>query len=309
MDKVSTAQFYLEQSVKYSQQNDWQGMISQLQKGIAIQPNEPLLHCQMGEALLALGKVMEAINHLETALKLPASPEVQAYGYWLLGRAYEQNQWSALAFEAYSQALILNPYSFTPEAHVFMGKVYHQRQDYASARTCYQRALAIDPHHQLAHSQIVRTYLAESALDSAYQKLTEIANLDPELPLATDVVDLAIAYAQRQNFALAQELLHQAIALDTQCATAHYHLGNLFCQQNQLREAVFAYKEALDLDPHLAPAYYSLGNVLLALQQTAEAIACFEAVLALDPAFTPARTKLEELKPSTPATSPDTPLG
>ncbi len=306
MDKVSTAQFYLEQSVKCRQQNDWQGAIAQLQKGIAIHPHEPLLHCQMAEALLALGDAIGAINHLEIALKLPASNQVQAYGHWLLGKAYEQKQWSALAFEAYSQALICDPASFTPEAHVFMGDVYQQRQDYASARTCYQRALALEPQHQLAHRQILRSFLAERDLESAYRKLTEIASLDPDLPVVADVLDLAIAYAEVQNFTMAQELLHRAIALDPQCAIAHYHLGNLFYHQQQLREAVFAYKEAIDLDPQLAVAYYGLGIALLALQQLDEAIACFEAVLAINPNFAPAKAKLGAL--ATSAIAPDTPL-
>ncbi len=303
---MSTAQYYLEQGAKYSQQKDWRGAIAHLQKGIAIQPNEPLLYCQMAEALLALQDPMSAINHLETALKLPANPKTQAYVHWLLGRAYEQNNWSALAFEAYSQALLLDPSAFTPEAHIFMGNVYQEKKDYAAARCCYQRALALDPPHQLAHSQILRSFLAESDLDSAYGKLKEIASSDPDLVVVLDVVDLAIAYAEQANFTLAQELLHQAIALDPQCAPAHYHLGNLFYHQQQLREAIFAYKEALDLDPQLSPAYYNLGTALLALHQTAEAIACFEAVLAINPDFAPAKAKLEEL--ATSATAPDTPL-
>jgi len=304
---VSTAQYYLEQGAKYRQQNDWHGAIAHLQKGIAIQPNEPLLYCQIAEALIALQDPISAINHLETALNLPANPKTQAYAHWLLGRAYEQKNWSALAFEAYSQALRRDPQSFTPDAHVFMGNVYQEKQDYASARTCYQRALDLDPLHPSAHSQILRSFLAESDLHSAYGKLREIESLNPDLVVVADMLDLAIAYTERSNYTLAQELIHQAIALDPQCATAHYHLGNLFYRQQQVREAIFAYKEAIDLDPQLSPAYYNLGTALLALHQTAEAIACFEAVLAIKPDFAPAKAKLAELKPATSATAPDTP--
>lgn len=304
---MSSAQYYLEQGAKYSQQNDWHAAIAHLQKGIAIQPNEPLLYCQIAEALIALQDPISAINHLETALNLPANPKTQAYAHWLLGRAYEQKNWSALAFEAYSQALIIDPSAFTPEAHIFMGNVYLEKQDYAAARTCYQRALALAPHHQSAHSQILRSYLAASALNSAYAQLSEIESIDPDLVVVSDVVDLAVAYAEQGNFATAEELLHRAITLDPQCAIAHHHLGNLFYRRNQLREAIFAYKEAIDLDPQLAVAHYNLGTVLLALQQTAEAIACFEAVLAIKPDFAPAKAKLAELKPATSATAPDTP--
>jgi len=304
---MSTGRFYLEQGIKLSQQQDWQGAITQYQKGIAIQPNEPLLHCQLAEALLAVQDPMGAIHHLETALKLPANTTTQAYTHWLLGKAYEQSNWSALAFAAYSQALILDPNSFTAEAHIFMGNVYLEKRDYPAARTCYQRALALDPYQQTAHSQILHSYLAESDLASAYHKLQECQNFDPSLIPVADILELAIAYAETNDTDTAEELTHQAIRLDPQFAPAHYHLGNIFYQRQQIREAICAYREATDIDPQFAPAYYNLGVALMELQQRAEAIACFEAVLAIDPTFTPAKSWLDDLKPPTPVTSPDTP--
>jgi len=85
------------------------------------------------------------------------------------------------------------------------------------------------------------------------------------------------------NFAQDEAALKAALAQNPKDAHALVHLGNLYYDHGQFREAVLYYGQALDIDPRDVNVRTDRGTCYWNLGQTAEAIAEFQKSLAIDP--------------------------
>ena len=74
-----------------------------------------------------------------------------------------------------------------------------------------------------------------------------------------------------------------ALRIDPSLVAAHFNLGALRLQANQLPAAVEQFEQALKIDPNYAEAHTSLGSALLLQGRAAEALAHYETALRLDP--------------------------
>ena len=83
---------------------------------------------------------------------------------------------------------------------------------------------------------------------------------------------------------------------------AHYNLGVVLREQNDVVGAIASFQKAIQLDPQYAPAHYNLGNALHAQKNLEEAIASYQKAIALDPQFARAHNnvgsaRLDQKKP------------
>jgi protein O-GlcNAc transferase len=290
---AKSAQYHLNQAHKYRSDKQWRSAIEHYQQAIALQPHEPLLYCELAESEIEIGASLEAIDHLQTALKLSPPLSLQAYAQWLLGRAYESRGWGELAFSAYEQSINTDPDSFAVSAHIFLGDSYVQRKQYQLARSAYRRALNLGQEQPLLYHKIWRTMLIEADLDGLLELLAQLKEENQDWLNADDINDLATEFLKRGNEWQARELLQEAIMVDPACAPAHCNLGNIFYQNRDFWNALLAYKEATDIDPNFAEAYNNLGITLIEINRLTEAIACLEAALALKPNWQEAQHNLD----------------
>ena len=79
----------------------------------------------------------------------------------------------------------------------------------------------------------------------------------PEYPGAH--VNLAIIFADREDYLAAEAALQEALAIDPQHAMALNRLGMVLRRQGRFDEAHDAYLRAIEADPEYALAYYNLG--------------------------------------------------
>ncbi|HZU89510.1 MAG TPA: tetratricopeptide repeat protein [Stellaceae bacterium] len=89
--------------------------------------------------------------------------------------------------------------------------------------------------------------------------------------------------SRQQDPARAERLLREALARDSDNATAHFALGVLRQMQDRLRAAQTEYQTAIALDHNDARAYFHLGQTLMYLGDPRAALADFERALRLDP--------------------------
>ncbi|MCE7981599.1 MAG: tetratricopeptide repeat protein [Caldilinea sp. CFX5] len=102
----------------------------------------------------------------------------------------------------------------------------------------------------------------------------------------------AAALIMDQQFAGAQPLLEQALALDPAYADAHNNLGQLYYRQAHWSLALAAYQQALALDDQNAIYEFNLGAVYERLGEYTQAVAAYQRALELNPAYVEAYNNL-----------------
>jgi len=119
-----------------------------MERAIALQPNSPVYHADMGELLRLMGRLGEAENSFRTVLQLaPGDP-----GYLSsLGMVLAQQGKLAQGVEVCRAAAKA---ANTAGAYLRLGFVLAQQKQYAEARIAFEQALALDPNFGPAQAAI-----------------------------------------------------------------------------------------------------------------------------------------------------------
>jgi serine/threonine protein kinase len=205
-------------------------------------------------------KIAEALNlHLspqeQKAIQQRYTQNPQAYEAFLVGRALLEVE-TPEKFEAarknFEQALKFDP-NYAPAlaglAHV-EGLYYRDIDSDPShlrrAEEFARRAIAIDPELGEAHVALGQTYALRFDYARAVGEFREAARLDPENPLAWDMLSWSLAYQQPPDALEAEKAAHEAIRLRPASSASQYHLGRALLLQGRNPEAAVAFQHAED---------------------------------------------------------------
>jgi tetratricopeptide (TPR) repeat protein len=243
---------------------------------LAKNPKATMAHINFGNALLAQGRVNEAVEHFRTALELqPGSVDAHSN----LGAALQQLGRNDEAMEHLRKALELRPGAV--QAHNNLGNVLLQMGRIPEALAQFQTAVELAPNLEGTRYNFGNALLQAGKAPEAVVQFERALELQPGQ--AEVHLNLANALLQSGKPERAAEHIHQARALQPASANAHHNLGNTLFQQGLIDEAIAEFRTALQLDPTLAPTHNSLGNALLRKELVTEAIAEFRAALGLRP--------------------------
>ncbi len=269
-------------------------------------------HRNLGLALMALGRVEQALASFDQAISIHSS---YADAYLSRGTALHRLGRFDAAVESLKQAVALRPQ--LAEAHVGLGTAYYELKQLDVALYCYDRALGINPKLAVAHSNrgIVLNDLgqAEAALESCHRAVrlqpdyaegyfnlgnvqkdlrqweAALASYDRGLTLRPD------SFAAHSNRgALLTELRQwdaalascdRAIALAPDYAEAHSNRGNVLREMSQWDAALASYDRAIELQPRFAKAHSNRGVLLHSMQRLDDARASYERAIEIDPNF------------------------
>jgi tetratricopeptide (TPR) repeat protein len=207
------------------------------------------LNPQYGEAFAYLGLARDRQNKdgladYETAAKLaPQSPLVQ----YLLGLHWRRAGDSNTALPYLLAAQKLDPQN--PAIAAEIGGAYASTGDLPNGELWLSQAVKADDQNPrwwllLAKFYVDNDYhMPELGLPAARRA----AELAPKSGPAADVLGFALVLTG--DLANAEKALLQALALGGDSASAYYHLGVLYQDQNRGLEAETAFKRALNLDP------------------------------------------------------------
>ena len=151
-----------------------------------------------------------------------------------------------MAQDAFWQALHLDPENAALQ--VAMGETFVELGDYGAAQEWYEAAVDAAPDDLGFRLVLTRFFLdhlyqvEESGLPSA----REAVDLAPENALAYDI--LGWAHFLSGNAADSLEALLEALALEPNLTSAHYHLGQLYAATGQRGLARQHFQRAIDLD-------------------------------------------------------------
>ncbi len=223
-------------------------------------------------------KIAQALNLHLTAQETKAiaqryTQNPQAYESFLIGRGLlltETPEKMESARKSFEQALKFDP-NYAPAiaglSHV--EGLYYRDLDsnpshLARSTEFAKRALAADPDLGEAHIAMAQSYALNFDYARAVTEFREATRLEPDNPLAWDLLSWALAYEQPPDAIEAEKAAREAIRLQPTSAAAQYHLGRALMFQNRYQEAATAFQRAEELG---SSRYRNLGMAQLALAQ------------------------------------------
>ena len=223
-------------------------------------------------------KIAQALNlHLSSqetkAIAQRYTQNPQAYEAFLIGRGLlltETPEKMEAARKSFEQALKFDP-NYAPAiaglSHV--EGLYYRDLDsdpshLARSTEFAKRALAADPDLGEAHIAMAQSYALNFDYARAVTEFREATRLEPDNPLAWDLLSWALGYEQPPDAIEAEKAAREAIRLQPTSAAAQYHLGRALMFQTRYQEAATAFQRAKELG---SSRYENLGMAQLALAQ------------------------------------------
>jgi superkiller protein 3 len=254
-------------------------------KAVALDPKYVAAHNNLGNGLACKGQFDEAIACYRRAIALDPR---WAPSHGNLGNVLREKGQLARAIASWRKAIELDPK--IRFVHSLLGAALHKEGQLNEAITCLREAITLDPKDALAHDNLGHALRDKGQLDEAITCYRKALELDPKR--FTFHFNLGRALLDRGEIDEAITLVRKALELDSRNAMGHGFLGSLLHQKGQLDEAIACFRKATLLDPKLPFPHGSLGNALLGKGQFDKAIASFQRAIELDPGYLVARIAL-----------------
>jgi len=250
----------------------------EFERAIALQPNHAFAHSNLGALLLGQRRYAEAVRHFNAALQ--ADPNYLtarinlAQALTGLGRDNE-------AMQQYWAALAQDPSAL--DASINLGALLVGQGRAREGAERLRAVIAADASLPEAHFHLGLALERLSDLQGAEASLRQALRLRPSFAAAHLALGKLLLRQGGSAAAAAESETREAVRLDPSLPEAHYMLGNLLARQRQFENALKEFQECLRLDPSHVPCRNNLGNCFLVLGRLREAIAAYEESLRLKP--------------------------
>jgi tetratricopeptide (TPR) repeat protein len=268
-----------------------QEAMKQYELSLQIDPTNSEAHNNLGTALLHEGRIADAIHEYQQAVQL--RPDF-AGAHYNLGIALQAAGQMPEATRHWEQVIRINP--DLPDAYRNLGLALEAQGHLKEATRYFEQALRLNPDDAEACSNLGNVLLRDGNVQDAIARFRHALRLRPDLAGAHH--NLAVALLEQDNVPEAVDHLQQTLRLKPHDAEAHIDLGAALVRLGRPQEAIPHYEQALRLNPDSVAAHFDLGIALLHEGNTREAIAQFQNALRLQPDFVPAQSKLSELHAS-----------
>jgi predicted TPR repeat methyltransferase len=223
-------------------------------KVVALRPDFFGAHINLGNALMAQGKLDEAENTMRHALRLkPDDPQALNN----LGNLLKAREKLADAEACYREALRYAPNY--PDAHSNLGIVLQDQGKLDEAIASYQRAIQLKPDHADALYNIGYGLLAKDKLEAAAACFHKLIEVHPNDVKGWSVLGSTLGQLGKYDQAIS--CCERAISLQPDYAEAYCNLGNIYKRMAQKEKAAELYREALRRRPDMESARYFLATL------------------------------------------------
>jgi tetratricopeptide (TPR) repeat protein len=256
---------------------DREGAIRRYRAALWIDPMFAMAHNNLGGVLLKKGDTDGAIAKFRKAIRLKKdypSP------YENLARALFDKGRLGKAIAACREALRLKP-DF-PEAHDTLGAALGRQGRLDEAIAEFRKALRLRPDVPGYHTNLAHTLRAKGKLGKAIAECRVALRLKPDFPEAHNILGAALADQGRLDEAIAE--FRRALASKQpyrKAYEAHGNLGFVLRAKGRLDEAIAEFKVAILLKKDDPKVHTNLGDALAAKGRPDEAIAEFRETLGL----------------------------
>jgi tetratricopeptide (TPR) repeat protein len=246
------------------------------QAALALRPQSPVVHSNLGVALAAKGQLDEAIAEFRQALRL--NKDYPAAHINLGGALAEKGQLDE-AIAEYREAIRLN--KDLAMAHYNLGGGLAAKGQLDEAIAEYREAIRIKEDYPNVHNRLGNALHDKGQLDEAIAVYRQALRLNKKSPEAHYNLGNALSDKGQLDEAIAE--YREAIRLKKDSPNPHCNLGAALAKKGQLDEAIAEWRQALRLDKDFALAHHNLGEALAHKGHLDEAIAELREALRLQP--------------------------
>jgi serine/threonine protein kinase/Flp pilus assembly protein TadD len=270
---------------------------------VALRPDSPGAHVNLGRELRELGRLAEAQAAFQKAVEL--KPDYAA-AHNNLAIAFKENSLIDQAITEYRKVIELQPnegryrhnlanalrekglrdeafseqrkcVELTPNlspAHLALGDDYVCKGMLEEAIAAYRIAVQLNPKNPGAHQNLAVLLSRKGMQDEAineYQKAIELA------PHSADLhAGFSACLSEKGKTEEAIREARKAIELKADSVEGHYNLGNALKAKGELYEAITEYRKAIDLKPDLSEAHCNMGQTLGRQGHFVEALSAYK---------------------------------
>lgn len=255
------AQSLINQGESLAQRKMWKQAAEMFQKAVALQPQNPRAHNDLGYVYQEMEYYKEALQEYEIALKIkPEYPE--ALQNMLSGvTAWSQNLidhgQSGTAVEILNEAIKRFPTA--GELYFFLGTAYWNIGKLSEALDQWKKAAKINPNSSTAYVvKAIECSLAND-LNGAIANYKKAIEINPDNAYARNM--LGILYVKTGKLDEAIKEFEAAIKSKPNFAEPYINLGVIFEKQGKIEEALKYYKTAAIKNPYSYKAASQQGTV------------------------------------------------
>jgi Tfp pilus assembly protein PilF len=232
---------------------------------------------QLGFTLFFLGRLQEAVEPLETSVRLgPDVPErlnTLAQLYERLGRAPH------VIRRLYRHALQVQPLS--AEIRVNYGRFLETQSQGAEALQQYESVVKDRPSLATGHYNLGTLLIKQGEFEKGERHLTTAIKLDPDYTEAYGNLGVLLASLDRKDEA--RRVFEQAVVIAPDSPVALNNLASFYLNEGMDTVAIPFLKRAVEVNPSYVDALANLALVALRLEAEEEASSYAARALALDP--------------------------
>lgn len=245
-------------------------------KSLALQPANPPAAANLGHVLLAQGRPQEAIEAFERALA--AEPALVA-AHDGIGLALKKLGEFAKAIERFQQTLQRAPQS--AETHLNLGSTYLASGEPALAKECFERAIAARPDFAEAHYELGMLLIQDKQYPEAEAHFARALNLRPQYNAA--LFQLAHTHYLQEQFPQAVIHYREFLTREPGQVAALNNLGRIYERTGQYEEAIRQYRAALKQKGDECTIYCNIGRTCMAQRDWDAAAKHYRKAIAANP--------------------------
>lgn len=254
--------------------------IAELQKALAIKPDDHSAQLNLAEAYGQTGNAAKAVPLYAGAVAAarakgqPVAAEVlAAYAHALAATGQR-----AAAIERMKEAVAVQPRN--AQQRDDLGTLYAQAQDWAHAEQEYSEAIRLQPELAAAHLHLGFVLSAEQKPNAAQEWLAA-CKLEPANANVSLLAGKALADAGQDEQAL--PILEHAHELAPQSNDAAYQLALVLQRESRVPEAIELLRSVVNAEPKNADALVNLGLALTQVHEARDAAPFLQRAIALKP--------------------------
>jgi tetratricopeptide (TPR) repeat protein len=242
-----------------------------------VSPTQPDVGIGLGQALLASGRVKEA---LELGKQLVAEHREFAKARWLLARAYQLSGAIQDAEASYKEAIALDPWLL--EAYPGLAGLAQARGDSATAISIWSRLSGLYPDVLGPRIGLVQAYLAAGKAARAYSALEKLPEKDKDGAVAWYWRGVVLARLERPDAAV--QAYRKSLARQIEGADMVWAgIGFAMAEMKRYPEAIAAFESAIKTGPANEDWRYQLAINLKDGGRPGEALPIMASLIAKAP--------------------------
>jgi len=239
-----------------------QEMIQELQKTVALDPNNLDAQIRLGNAYLrASGGRPEVIEMAEkVAQEILAKDDKNIEGHILMGSVLFAKNEKDKAVAELNHAIELDPKRV--ESYLSLARFYMVTNDAAKAEELLKRAISVNPSSPLAHTEYGKFLAQHNRMPEAEAELNKAVEVGPTDRDARLI--LASYYLITKQLDKAEQAYKAIAALDPDKPESQALLADFYSSINHADDAVKIYQDIITKSPDYMRGRYRLAEILMA---------------------------------------------